>query len=174
MICPFCKEDKPKTDFGVGPTTPKFDWWCKRCEANRQSVRKHGVTNEQKAQIAEAQGGCAICGHEDPGSRGWNLDHDRSCCEGSNSCPKCRRGVLCGWCNKMLAYAFDRPQILQAAIEYLEQHALGTCDWHMPVACAPKVCGASSTDATDTTNAESFSPNGANVALVNARRGAEK
>ena len=114
---------------------------CKPCENNRASIRKHGMTNEQKAQIAERQGGCAICGHDVPGSKGWMVDHDHECCDSEKSCPQCRRGVLCGWCNKMLAYAFDRPQILTSAVKYLKRHATGTCDWHMPLACAPRLCG---------------------------------
>ncbi len=142
MICGFCKVDKPESEFGPKPNTKYAPgWWCRSCENNRASIRKHGITNEQKARIAESNGGCAICGHDDPGSKGWVVDHDHKCCDREKSCPKCRRGILCSWCNKMLAYAFDRTQILRAAIEYLERHALGTCVWHEPLACAPKVCG---------------------------------
>lgn len=141
MICGFCKIDKPREDFGA-PPKPGFQKWCKPCERNRASVRKHGITVHQKRDIAARNCGCAICGHPDPGSKGWTLDHDHECCPDERSCPKCRRGVLCGWCNKMLAYAFDRPEILQSAIEYLQSHARGTCDWHKPLACSQRICGA--------------------------------
>ena len=140
MICGFCKEDKPRTEFGAPPKAG-YQHWCKNCERNRQSIRKHGITNEQKAEIALHAGGCAICGHIEPGSKGWVVDHDHSCCDGAQSCVKCRRGILCSWCNKMLAYAFDRPQILSAGIEYLAKHEAGTCDWHMPLACTERICG---------------------------------
>lgn len=98
------------------------------------------MTVQQKQQIADHQGGCAICGHHDPGTRGWVVDHDHMCCDSEKSCPKCRRGVLCGYCNQMLGSAFDRVQTLTAAVAYLEKHAVGTCDWHMPLACATGLC----------------------------------
>lgn len=143
MICGFCKKDKDRSQFGSPPDPNYTDrgWWCRKCEANRQMIYKHGITNEQKKAIAAYQCGCAICGHWDPGLKGWTLDHDRSCCSGNRSCAKCRRGVLCGWCNKLLGLAFDRRHILRAAIEYLDAHAPGTCVWHRPVACSPRLCG---------------------------------
>lgn len=141
MICPFCKVDKPGDEFGKSPPTSRYDRWCKSCERNRAMVRRHGLTVDQKNEIAAAQGGCAICGHAEPNSRGWVVDHDHGCCPGEKSCTKCRRGVICSWCNAVLGNAFDRPQILQAAIEYLKRHASGICDWHMPIACAERICG---------------------------------
>lgn len=140
MICPMCKEEKAASEFPKKPAGP-FTWMCRWCERNRASIRKHGITVQQKEEIAHHQGGCAICGHADPGSKGWTVDHDHDCCAGEKSCPQCRRGILCGWCNKMLAYAFDRPAILQSAIEYLAAHATGTCDWHKPLACSTRICG---------------------------------
>lgn len=140
MICANCKQDKPAIEISKS----KGPWggtWCKRCQCDRSSINKHGITIGQKGEIANDQGGCAICGHEDPGSKGWVVDHDHKCCPGEKSCPKCRRGILCGWCNKMLAYAFDRPQILESAIGYLKSHASNPCSWHMPLACAPRICG---------------------------------
>lgn len=142
MICGFCKIDKPEDQFGPKPNLKYAPgWWCRSCEANRMMIRKHGLTNEQKREIAEFHGGCAICGHTDPGAKGWTVDHDHTCCDGEKSCPRCRRGILCGWCNKMLAYAFDRPHILRAALEYLEVHATRSCDWHKPIACSERICG---------------------------------
>ena len=151
MRCSFCNQEKPMTQFSRSHPHPRYGMWCKECESNRASIRKHGITVAQKQQIADHQGGCAICGHSDPGAKGWTVDHDHECCPGANSCPKCRRGILCGWCNKMLGSAFDRPQILRSAISYLEKHATGTCDWHMPLACAPGMC----TEITENTNGES-------------------
>lgn len=143
MICSFCKEDKPDSEFGRAAPHARWGMWCKPCERNRASLRKHGITVQQKTEIAEHQGGCAICGHKDPGAKGWVVDHDHACCAGVNSCPKCRRGVLCGYCNGMLGYAFDRVQILEAAIAYLKRGP--GCVWHMPLACAPSMCGSEAT-----------------------------
>jgi hypothetical protein len=81
---------------------------------------KHGMTSAEKASLAMEQGGCAICRRTDPGGKGWMVDHDHSCCPGERSCPKCRRGILCAWCNNMLGYALDNPATLRAAVDYLE------------------------------------------------------
>lgn len=142
MICGFCKMDKPESEFGKKPNMRyALGWWCRSCEANRASIRKHGITNSDKARIAQHQCGCAICGHIEPGGKGWIVDHDHDCCPGEKSCAKCRRGVLCTYCNMVLGNAFDRIEILQSAIEYLRAHASGTCDWHRPVACSERICG---------------------------------
>lgn len=86
-------------------------------------VRKHGITSLEKGLIADAQDGCAICGCPNPGRKGWGVDHDRKCCTGDQSCPSCRRGILCGWCNSALGYAVDDPVRLRRMADYLE---LGT------------------------------------------------
>lgn len=138
--CPTCGNTKELSEFPRQPRGP-YPWICRACERNRASLRKHGLTIEQKDEIAVHQGGCRICGHPEPSSRGWVVDHDHECCDGEKSCPKCRRGIVCSWCNTMLANAFDRIEILQSAIAYLQAHATRTCDWHMPVACAPGICG---------------------------------
>lgn len=152
MICSFCKQEKPQDQFSRSHPHERYGMWCKECERNRASLRKHGMTVADKQRIADHQGGCAICGHEDPGTKGWTVDHDHKCCGGEKSCPRCRRGILCGWCNKMLGAAFDRPEILKAAVQYLERHATGTCGWHMPLACSPSLC----TERTDRTYEESL------------------
>lgn len=116
-----CGQTKPVEEFGPHKLTPDgLNTYCRQCEADRLQIRKHGITRAQKNEIAQAQGGCAICKHPDPGGKGWVVDHDHACCPGEKSCPQCRRGVLCQWCNNVLGYAFDRPQILRAAAAYLE------------------------------------------------------
>jgi hypothetical protein len=83
-------------------------------------MRKHGLTTLDKEQIATEQGGCAICERPNPGRKGWVVDHDRTCCPTDKSCPKCRRGILCQWCNSALGYAHDNPTILRRMADYLE------------------------------------------------------
>jgi hypothetical protein len=70
--------------------------------------------------MANEQGGCAICHRPEPGKKGWVVDHDHSCCPGDRSCPLCRRGILCQWCNNALGYALDNPATLRAMADYLE------------------------------------------------------
>lgn len=96
---------------------------CRACEVERMAVRKHGLTSLEKAEMATAQDGCAICGRLVPTQKGWVVDHDRMCCPGEASCPSCRRGILCGWCNSALGYAGDDPARLRRMADYLE---LGT------------------------------------------------
>lgn len=153
--CPMCKSEKPLSEFPKKPRGP-FSWMCRMCERNRASIRKHALTIPQKDEIAAHQGGCRICGHSEPSSRGWVVDHDHECCSGEKSCPKCRRGIVCSWCNTMLANAFDRIEILQSAITYLQDHANRTCDWHMPLACAPALCGRQMHEQNGRTHEESF------------------
>ncbi len=57
---------------------------------------------------------CAICGRCKPSIRKkWFTDHNHK----TNKV----RGILCGHCNAMLGYAFDRLEILKAAIKYLQR-----------------------------------------------------
>ena len=116
-----CFEVKPRTEFGRHPRSPDgLQPRCKECESSRLMVRRHGLTYAEKATIATDQGGCAICHRAHPGKKGWVVDHDHACCPGEKSCPKCRRGILCQWCNNTLGYAQDSPAILRAAANYLE------------------------------------------------------
>lgn len=116
-----CFTVKPVSEFGRHPRMPDgLASRCKACEVERLQIRKHGITAAQKAAIAAEQGGCAVCHRREPGRKGWVVDHDHSCCPGERSCPKCRRGILCQWCNAVLGYGHDSPEILRAAASYIE------------------------------------------------------
>ena len=116
-----CFKLKPRNEFGRHPRSPDgLAARCRACESDRLALRKHGMTKAEKTARATESGGCAICKRPDPGGKGWMVDHDRSCCPGDVSCPKCRRGILCAWCNNTLGYSFDNPAILRAAAAYLE------------------------------------------------------
>jgi len=92
-------------------------------ETMMAQIRRHGLTAADKTRIAAEQDGCGLCGRNEPGRKGWVIDHDRSCCPGDASCLNCRRAVLCQWCNNALGYAFDNPTVLRRMADYLE---LGT------------------------------------------------
>lgn len=64
---------------------------------------------------------CAICGTSEPGGNGSNfvVDHDHSCCPGSNSCGRCIRGLLCFACNSGIGKLKDDPDLLTKAAAYL-------------------------------------------------------
>jgi hypothetical protein len=83
---------------------------------------RHGITKTQMYEILKEQGGCKLCGSEDFDKTLWVVDHDHRCCGKLKSCEKCRRGVICEHCNKMLGFAKDNVEVLAKAIEYLEEY----------------------------------------------------
>jgi hypothetical protein len=89
--------------------------WKKANPAKVQSYclkNLYGITLEQRDVMLLSQGSaCAICATNDPGKKGWVVDH----------CHKTEkvRGVLCHPCNLMLGMAKDNSATLAAAINYL-------------------------------------------------------
>jgi hypothetical protein len=67
--------------------------------------------------LSRYNGKCWICKEKDATS----IDHDHSCCSGTNSCGNCVRGILCNNCNSALGYVADRVDILNNAIFYLKR-----------------------------------------------------
>ena len=48
---------------------------------------RHGITKTEMLAILEEQGNiCLFCKTNDPGVKGWVIDHDHSCCGDINSC----------------------------------------------------------------------------------------
>lgn len=84
--------------------------------------KRHGISKENAALELNFDDGCKICGTKDFGTEGWVIDHDHSCCGKLNTCNKCRRGILCEPCNKMLGFAKDNKEVLAKAVEYLEEY----------------------------------------------------
>jgi hypothetical protein len=70
---------------------------------------------------------CGICATDNPGRKGrWHIDHDHRCCPSPKrgaivGCSKCIRGLLCIRCNMALGLLKDSPEILRAAIRWLEK-----------------------------------------------------
>jgi hypothetical protein len=96
---------------------------CRYCLSEGLRRRRHGLTADEKTAIAIARGGCAACGSMETGGKGWVVDHDHRCCPGEQSCVKCRRGILCTYCNSALGYAKDDPARLRAMANYLDRTA---------------------------------------------------
>lgn len=146
-ICSCCKTPKPASRVFFKPLKAAKDGlssWCRDCtstDAKRAYVelkldpeafaaralqlrnahlkRKYGITGEQYDRMFEAQCGlCAICRCEPQSpARGhrpvFYVDHDHATKE--------VRGLLCHDCNTLLGNAHDRPEILTAAISYLQR-----------------------------------------------------
>lgn len=78
-------------------------------------VRKYGITLQQRADRLAAQGGCcALCGSDDFGVRGPQVDHDHQ--------SKQLRGILCIGCNLGLGAFDDDPQLMRKAADYVERY----------------------------------------------------
>ena len=95
--------------------------------ARKLNLRRYGLTIETFAAMLEAQGGvCAVCGRTEPGGQGvWHVDHDHSCCNTrKTSCGRCIRGLLCTRCNIGIGNFGDSPEVIRAAADYLDAHAV--------------------------------------------------
>ena len=138
-------EAKIATCAVCGPNTPIYfmpgrAYWCckiaKRAKNRASAARRYdsdrnrwiglktryGITQEQFEQRLEQQGGrCEICSTDEPGVKGWHVDHDHSCCPGRRSCGKCFRGILCSNCNTALGLLGDSIDRLLAAVKYLRR-----------------------------------------------------
>jgi hypothetical protein len=83
--------------------------------------RQYGITVDDFERMMDASNGtCFICG-ESPSEKSGHrhkhrlhVDHDHTTKE--------VRGLLCNMCNAMIGYAKDDPEVLRAAIQYLETH----------------------------------------------------
>jgi hypothetical protein len=77
-------------------------------------LRKYGLTQDEYDELLQAQGGrCAACGTDDPGVKGWCIDH----CHRSGKV----RALLCMRCNTMAGLVDEDPAILRALAGWLER-----------------------------------------------------
>jgi len=96
---------------------------CAPCRRRIETIKKHRLSQAKYMQMAAEQGGnCKIC-CEVVEIRDFQIDHDHQCCEGSWSCGKCVRCLLCVNCNRGLGHFRDDPWRLQRAAQLLEVRA---------------------------------------------------
>lgn len=77
------------------------------------NVRKYGLTPDDYVELSKSQNDrCAICGCT-RGKRAFAIDH----CHSSGRV----RGLLCSKCNTGIGLFRDNPDLLRAAIDYLER-----------------------------------------------------
>ncbi len=87
----------------------------------------HMTLEDYERMYAEQKGLCALCGRPETAKRkdtliDLSVDHDHACCpEKGRSCGRCIRRLLCGNCNKGLGCFQDDPELLRAALRYLEE-----------------------------------------------------
>lgn len=110
----------------VGKTNKPVCPDCRKDGRDRQGYNRtrrlalYGLSQDRLDELLTLQRGrCAICATEEPGPRGWHIDHDHACCPGIGSCGNCVRGLLCHCCNLMLGNAKDSVDRLEQAKKYL-------------------------------------------------------
>ena len=92
-------------------------------QRRRTLMKKFGITLEDYDSMLKSQnGGCAICGRKDPGSKKvkyFFVDHNHN----TNKV----RGLLCNQCNRAIGYLRDDPDVVYAAAMYLRKHKVSQC-----------------------------------------------
>ena len=139
LDCNKCKKTLPISSFYKESRIERgYRYSCKECEKHRFIAyrQKPGVREQRnrtrriwnrarmynfppglyEERLASQGNVCAICLTDKPGGKGqFHADHDHS-----NGKP---RGVLCHNCNVALGNFKDNPEILRAAIEYLNNYS---------------------------------------------------
>jgi hypothetical protein len=81
--------------------------------------REYGLTPEQfEEMLIQQDSKCAICQGQSTG----RSTSERLCVDHNHVTGKVR-GLLCHTCNNLLGQLKENPELLRAAIRYLEQHA---------------------------------------------------
>lgn len=136
-ICTRCREQKPLGDFPKNGDQRRSQ--CYPCDRERQ--KNHRIANPERkrkyrlsrdynwtqeeflAQLAAQENRCAVCRTNDPGEKGWSIDHDHACCpKNAISCGKCIRGVVCIGCNNGMGCFKDNSDFLRKAADYLDAY----------------------------------------------------
>jgi len=136
MQCNKCNEYKPQSEFFKEASSKRgYRYACKDCEAPR--FKKYREDNQEKISSSRLKWNrkrsynfppelfderfneqgkiCAICKSPNANGRGtFHADHNHQ----TNQ----PRGILCHNCNVALGNFKDNPELLQAAIEYLDKY----------------------------------------------------
>jgi DNA-directed RNA polymerase subunit RPC12/RpoP len=87
-----------------------------RIKTREYKLKKYGLTLSEFNAILLQQGyKCAICGKPLENRKQAHIDHNHKTGK--------VRGILCNQCNLLLGYAFDDPDILQNAQDYILAHS---------------------------------------------------
>ena len=114
--CTLCCVEKTVDNFYKNKRySDGFMGWCKECMKEYARFRVLGVTPDEYNKMFEDQEGlCWICGtHNDVLSQSLCVDHNHE--TGSI------RGLLCAKCNRGIGFFDENPELLRAAISYLDE-----------------------------------------------------
>ena len=132
--CIKCGETKDITLFAKGSKYNNgYRGTCKKCHSSyvtqkqkdnphkrkanpNRKWRRHGLEDHRYFDLySKHNGKCHSCKDRD----GINIDHDHTCCNGSYSCGKCVRGILCSQCNTALGLLNDERNKIISLLEYI-------------------------------------------------------
>lgn len=115
MECRTCRATDIRLKNQNKPLSEKRESWLRR---------RYGKTPKWFDETLAVQGNaCACCGNSEPGKKGWQIDHDHSCCDvpqGRKICGKCIRGIVCSRCNLAFGVVNDSPELLDKMKNYLK------------------------------------------------------
>lgn len=123
--CTKCKSKKPLTDFYSSVNTKdNLHSWCKPCfrENTRNDYLKRSFGIEiadYEAMLSMQDYGCAICGKKDDTLLRSGV-YKRLCVDHNHKTGKLR-GILCENCNRGIGLFKDSQELLENAINYLNQ-----------------------------------------------------
>lgn len=82
----------------------------------------YGLDRDAWAAILLGQGGgCGLCGAT---TDLLVVDHDHACCGPIRGCRSCLRGLLCGFCNRVLGRIEQKPELAARFADYLGRRPL--------------------------------------------------
>lgn len=89
--------------------------------------RTYNISEVEFEEVRASQGGtCFICGPitgRNGTSKKLSVDHDHKCCNGSKSCGRCVRALLCTNCNRnILGHLRDDVDALMRAVQVIREH----------------------------------------------------
>lgn len=123
-------DPQPRSCFNCGITfVPKRNGVARCCSDQCAKTvyrwqRRHGLTPETLVALLNRYGAqCGIC-QQPLDLASMHIDHDHLCCPSRHSCVNCRRGILCGRCNRGIGMFDDTPERLIEAARYLRDTSL--------------------------------------------------
>ena len=136
MMILVCEECGKSSNYRVKGARPRFCSDCRNGLINKDGKRtppqfvvdrgrrhhfkkKYNMTiADREAMLKKQHGLCAICKAKETTKDILQIDHDHSCCDGSQTCGECIRGLICARCNRALGMLRDDPLIANRLVKY--------------------------------------------------------
>ena len=125
-VCEVCNGETSETR----AVRCKSCWKARPTEGRKNTYRKYRIKKTYKLSLDDydemlkkQDSKCAICLIEQSElAHSLYVDHNRSCCSGSESCGDCVRGLLCSKCNFGIGNFKDNETTMKSAIRYIRKY----------------------------------------------------